>query len=652
MSIHDIDDELLEQQEEDEWARNQERELAGNEDGDGDGDGRTNGNNGNNGNGNGNGNRNGNGTRSVAEKLVDLISQNSNTFFKDQYDTPHSRIHNGDRFENVKVESSKFKRYLIRLYHENENRVANAEAVTNAVQALLAKAEYEGETYPLSVRVASYNEAFFYDLTNPKWECIEITKQGWQLVDKTPIPLFTRFNQTAQVQPSRDYEPNIFDRFMALTNVRKEDDKKLLKIYIVSLFIPDIQHVILQTCGEKGGAKSMLEKLIKEIADPAKPKLLSVHKDRMEFIQQVAQNHLVFYDNLKYPPRWLSDETCRAVTGAGSSKRKLYTDDDSIVYEYQRCLGFNGISLVLTEPDALDRSIITEQERIDKKNRVPEQVIFFQFYELRPRLLGYIFGVLVKAMNIKPTIKLDGYPRMADFAEWGEAIARAMGYKENEFIEILENNAGRQNAEAIENSVLGQVITRFINDPNIDFDGPSGYESTVSEFLVKLNDIATLNKINTNFKGWPKAANSLTRRLKAIMSNIREGLGFEISITRNTTGDHKGVSSVKIWKISSPSSPSSPDENYAHIASDKSKDISSSDDTYPHQTTISSPENEDNRAQNATSEGSEGSEDIFHDLSGGIYRLGHSEWFACQNCNKKGDKWEMGHHECRGRQEK
>jgi hypothetical protein len=45
------------------------------------------------GNGNGNSESKLDGTssdnkRSVAEKLIDLISQNSNTFFKDQYDVP------------------------------------------------------------------------------------------------------------------------------------------------------------------------------------------------------------------------------------------------------------------------------------------------------------------------------------------------------------------------------------------------------------------------------------------------------------------------------------------------------------------------------------------------------------------------------------
>jgi hypothetical protein len=31
-----------------------------------------------------------------------------------------------------------------------------------------------------------------------------------------------------------------------------------------------------------------------------------------------------------------------------------------------------------------------------------------------------------------------------------------------------------------------------------------------------------------------------------------------------------------------------------------------------------------------------------------IYRLGHSDKFACHNCRIRGDKWDMEQHECRG----
>jgi hypothetical protein len=567
------------------------------------------------GNGNGNSESKLDGTssdnkRSVAEKLIDLISQNSNTFFKDQYDVPFARIHNADHHEIVRVGSDKFKRYIGRLYYENENKVAKTEALTNAVQVLQAKAEYRGDTIPLSLRVASLNGDIFYDLTNEKWQCVRITRECWQLLDEAPTPMFMRYNQTSQVQPDNNYDYEIFDRFLQLTNLKKEEDRILLKVYIVSLFIPNIQHVILQVHGEKGGAKSMLETLIKELVDPAKPKLLSTHKDRMEFIQQLAHNYLAYYDNLKYIPGWLSDEVCRAVTGSGSSKRKLYSDDDDIVYEYRRCLGFNGINVILTEPDALDRSITIEQDRIEDENRRQEEEIVAKFLEIRPKLLAYIFDTLVKTLQIKPTIELKQIPRMADFAIWGEAIARAMGYKNLEFIKIYYGNIGKQNVEAIENNALGQAIARLVSSW-YQPERPSIWYTSTSTLLEKLNRIALEHNINTGSKTWPRAANSLTRKLKTILSNLREGLGFDISITRNTTGKHKGVSSVKIWKISSPSSPSSPEQNQARNHDQNGEDTFYSEDMYPHQTEIPSPENSGNRAQKSDSEGSEGSEDIF-----------------------------------------
>ena len=330
----------------------------------------------------------------------------------------------------------------------------------------------------------------------------------------------------------------------------------------------------------------------------------------MEFIQQLAHNYLAYYDNLKYIPGWLSDKVCRAVTGSGNSKRKLYSDDDDIVYEYRRCLGFNGINVILTEPDALDRSITIEQDRIQDENRRQEEEIVAKFLEIRPKLLAYIFDILVKTLQIKPLVELKQIPRMADFAIWGEAIGRALGHKELEFIKIYYDNIGKQNVEAIENNALGQAISRLINSWYQE-ESPSIWYTSTSTLLENLNRIALEYNINTISKTWPKATNSLSRKLKTILSNLREGLGFDISITRNTTGKHKGVSSVKIWKIPSPSSPSSPDQSQARKEAKNGEDTLDSGDMYPHQTAIPSPENGENRAQKSGSEGSEGSEDIF-----------------------------------------
>jgi Bifunctional DNA primase/polymerase, N-terminal len=558
---------------------------------------------------------------SYAEILVQLATDNTELFFKDQYGTAFALVkvnNDGDNQhrEVIRLESNKFKRYLSKLFYDNQNRlVVNSDAINNAVQVLEAKTEYEGQPIPLSLRVASKKEnnglVIYYDLTNLKWQYIKITNHQWELVDNnnSNIPsatLFVRYNQVPQVLPDRNYEPDIFDKFLSLTNINDEQNRLLLKVYVVSLFIPDIAHAILILHGEKGSAKSTLQQLIKLLVDPAKPTLLTIHKDRNEFVQQLNHNHLAFYDNVKRVPYWLSDEACKAVTGIGQTKRKLYSDDDDIVYEYKRCLGFNGINICLTEPDALDRSILIELNRVAKEDRKLESDILAAFGNIRPKLLGYIFDTIVKSLSIKPSILLHDLPRMADFAVWGESISRAMGYKPIEFVNAYNENIGRQNVEAIESNPLAQTVDKFVDswykEGKVTF-----WEDSTKEALEQLNKIAQAYNIDTTSKAWPKAANSLTRRLRPILSNLREGLNINVVISRQTTGDDnkkKNTSSIRIEKICPLSPPSPPDQNQAQNQGKSSGGILDSGDNTSTDQQIPPPENNQNRAQKTESGGS------------------------------------------------
>jgi hypothetical protein len=476
-------------------------------------------------------------SKSSAEVLLQLATEKIQLLFKDQYGTAYALVHILDHNEILRVESDKFKRYLSKLFYDSTaNKIVNVEAINNVTQILHAKAEYEGQTIPLYLRVAwhgSNNDSsdgnakniIYYDMTDDKGRFVKISKeeQDWQIINKTPTPLFVRYNQTAQTEPDRNYEPDIFDKFLQLTNVKDEQSKVLLKVYIVSLFIPDIPHAILVLHGEKGSAKSTLQQLIKLLVDPAKPALLTIHKDRNEFVQQLYHNYVAFYDNVKHVPYWLSDEACKAVTGIGQTKRKLYSDDDDVVYEYKRCLGFNSINISLTEPDVLDRSILIELTRIAKENRRVESEIIAEFMKLRPKLLGYIFDTLVKALQLKPSINLNDLPRMADFALWGEAISRAMGNTPLEFINAYYENIGRQNIEAVESHPLGQAIAKYF-ERQVDNDNDfKALEGSPAEILEILEVFAEQCKIDIQHKLWPKSPNVLNRRLNQIRSNLLEG---------------------------------------------------------------------------------------------------------------------------------
>jgi DNA polymerase, archaea type len=75
--------------------------------------------------------------------------------------------------------------------------------------------------------------------------------------------------------------------------------------------------------------------------------------------------------------------------------------------------------------------------------------------------------------------------------------------------------------------------------------------------------VAQAYGIDTGSKLWPKAANSLTKRLRPILSNLREGLGIHVVISRNTSGRNKNTSTVRIWKEPPLPPPSPPSQNHA-----------------------------------------------------------------------------------------
>jgi hypothetical protein len=178
--------------------------------------------------------------------------------------------------------------------------------------------------------------------------------------------MFDRRNiQRAQVNPvsSGQYPEDIFAQFMDLLNVKKED-RLLLMCYIISLFLPKISKPILMLHGPEGAAKSACQKIIKRLADPSSTSLLKLRQREDDLILQFADNYLIYYDNVSQIPEWISDLFCMIATGTSFSKRMLYFDDQEMVFELIRPIGFNGINLAASKADLLDRGLNIELEEI------------------------------------------------------------------------------------------------------------------------------------------------------------------------------------------------------------------------------------------------------------------------------------------------
>jgi hypothetical protein len=125
-------------------------------------------------------------------------------------------------------------------------------------------------------------------------------------------------------------------------------------------------------------------------------------------------------------------------------------------------------------------------------------------------------------MTIRPSVKLPGLERMADFTMWGAAIAEALGDGRDSFLSAYSRNIGAQNAEAIEGHIVGNAVLALMA-------GRDSWRGTPTELLDALEK-AALNgrqihktgngRVDT--KGWPGAPHILSRRLKEVKSNLAD----------------------------------------------------------------------------------------------------------------------------------
>ncbi len=463
--------------------------------------------------------------------LIELIDKQNWEFFHDDLREPYACIIVNGHKEVWGVQSSTFRLALQKLYWESVKTPIGGEGLKEAVDILACRGIFDGPARSLDLRVSEHDKSFWYDLCDNEGRVVKITSSGWKIISDPP-PIFRRYShQKPQVLPSES-GGSLEDAIFPFLNIKDDDQKLLFLCALVSYLIPNIPHPIINLAGEQGSAKSTFARIVHNIIDPAKPELLSLPDDKRELGQQLHHHWCPVYDNVSHVGPAISDELCRAVTGGGNSKRKLFTDEEDVIFEYKRCIVLTGINVCPRRPDLLDRSLIIELDRIPKSEYRTERRFWADFEPLLPVILGGILDVLAKAMSHYETLSDEReYERMADFCEWGCAIAIALGHNEEKFLSAVANNTKKQNREAIDASDVATVVIALMETGNY-------WDGTPSELLADLKKVAEKSQIDTKARSWPKRPETLTRRLKEVKTNLEaEGITF----VRDRTGKRRWV---------------------------------------------------------------------------------------------------------------
>ena len=294
---------------------------------------------------------------------------------------------------------------------------------------------------------------------------------------------------------------------------------------------------VLAIAGEQGSAKTVLSKLLRALIDPSVAPVRALPRDERELFIAASNGHVLAFDNLSGLPPWLSDTLCRLTSGGAFSTRRLFTDQDEILFAAARPIILNGIEEVITRPDLADRAILLMLAPIAERQRRPETALWREFELARPRILGALLDAAAHGLQMLPQVRLQRLPRMADFALW--VAACETGFRPEGAFEAAYSNNRR---DAIENIVDADPVAARVRELMADRAQWTGSASDLLQVGINVggNTMAAWTR-----SGWPKSPRALAGRLRRAQTSLR-ALGIEIVFGRE---GRLGTRTIRITAI-------------------------------------------------------------------------------------------------------
>ena len=428
--------------------------------------------------------------------------------------------------ETWPLRSKRFQAWLRQQYYERTWDAPSPAMLNAALNVLEAQAQFDGPQHKVSVRLAEQDGLIYLDLGDEFWRCIEIGPNGWRIAEDPPV----RFRRSAGMQPLplpvRGGSIEALAPFLNLASENK-NDFVLVVAWLLGALRAGGPYPVLAVAGEQGSAKTVLSKLLRALIDPSVAPVRALPRDERELFIAASHSHVLAFDNLSGLPPWLSDTLCRLTSGGAFSTRRLFTDQDEILFAVARPVILNGIEDIVTRPDFADRAIPLMLAPIAERQRRPERALWREFELARPHILGALLDAAAHGLHMLPRVCFQRLPRMADFALWATACETA--YRPAGTFEAAYSDNRR---DAIENIVDADPVAGHVRELMAD---QAQWTGSASDLL----------QAGTNRSGWPKSARALAGRLRRAQTFLRT-LGIEMVFGRE---GRLGTRTIKITAI-------------------------------------------------------------------------------------------------------
>jgi len=412
--------------------------------------------------------------------------------------------------ESWPLRSNRFQAWLRQQYYERTWDAPSPAALNAALNVLEAQAQFDGPQLKVSVRLAEHDGLIYLDLADEFWRCVEIGANGWRIAEESPV----RFRRSGGMQPlPLPVRGGSVEALAPFLNLASENDFVLVVAWLLGALRAGGPYPVLAIAGEQGSAKTVLSKLLRALIDPSVAPVRALPRDERELFIAASNGHVLAFDNLSGLPPWLSDTLCRLTSGGAFSTRRLFTDQDEILFPAARPVILNGIEDIITRPDLADRAILLMLASIAERRRRTENALWREFEVARPYILGALLDAAAHGLRMLPRVRLKRLPRMADFTLWATACESA--FRPAGTLEAAYSNNRRA---AVENIVDADPVAALVREIMADRGQWTG---SASDLL----------QLGTNRSGWPKSPRALAGRLRRAQTFLRT-LGIEIAFGR------------------------------------------------------------------------------------------------------------------------
>ena len=202
--------------------------------------------------------------------------------------------------------------------------------------------------------------------------------------------------------------------------------------------------------------------VVRQLIDPQTAPHLAESRSTGDLMITAVNGWVLAFDNLSTLPNWLSDSLCRLASGSGFATRALYSNEERNVIYAQRPIILSGIDEFVRRGDLADRAVFLHLPAIIDSKRREEVEFWGTFRELRPKILGGLLDAVAGALRELPSVQLAKLPRMADFARFGEAVGRGLGWPTETFLAAYLDNRRQATLSTLEDSILANMLLKQV----------------------------------------------------------------------------------------------------------------------------------------------------------------------------------------------